>query len=409
MRTKKAPPQGYKGHWTSEPPQGVDTASLYDSFSPQGNELFPAFWVPFNDLGAGVVDTTEYRTNATPTFTRATTAWTRLSTGLWASVASGSPRSYYTEAGLYAGFIGETSRTNLALHARDLTNAAWAAVNVTPAKTQAGIDGVTNSCSLMTAGAIGGTLLQTVVSASATRTFSARIKRSVGTGTLEMCVDGVTFTDVTSQISSSAFTLVQVTQAAVTNPIIGFRIGSNGDAFIVDMCQLESASFASTPIPTTTASVVRNADVLTYATSPWFNDTEGSFSVQLTRVVTLASAAAFVEFDDTTANERIFVYQESNQSFRGGVVDGGVSQCTLTTPGTPSLDTPTRMSMCYKANDFIAYRAQSASSADTAGTLPTVTQIRFASTAGGTAFGAMSNFRYFNRRLSNSQLQALTA
>ena len=46
------------------------------------------FELLFADLGAGVVSTVEAINATTPTFTRATVAWTKLSTGLWAEVAS---------------------------------------------------------------------------------------------------------------------------------------------------------------------------------------------------------------------------------------------------------------------------------------------------------------------------------
>ena len=80
-----------------------------------------------------------------------------------------------------------------------------------------------------------------------------------------MTVDGgSTYTDITSQINGSTWTRVQVSQAAVTNPNVGFRIVTSGDAIYVDYFGLESATFASSRIATTTTAVTRNATVGNY-------------------------------------------------------------------------------------------------------------------------------------------------
>ena len=50
----------------------------------------------------------------------------------------------------------------------------------------------------------------------------------------------------------------------MTNPNCGFKFGTSGDEIIVDCCQDEGGLNASTPIITTTATVTRNGDVLTY-------------------------------------------------------------------------------------------------------------------------------------------------
>ena len=50
----------------------------------------------------------------------------------------------------------------------------------------------------------------------------------------------------------------------MTNPNCGFKFGTSGDEIIVDCCQDEGGVNVSTPIITTTATVTRNADALTY-------------------------------------------------------------------------------------------------------------------------------------------------
>ena len=398
------------------PPQGNFPQS-YPEFGfgsgggPQGI-ILPSFEVPFADLGAGVVSTAEIRTNATPTFTRATTAWTRLSTLLWASVASGSPRSYYRADGVYAGYLAEVVTTNRCLWSRDLTNVAWVAVNTTPLKTQAGIDGVTNSCSLLTADLDAGTLLQTVVSASATRTYSAHIKRSVGTGTLEMTVDGVTWTAVTSSVGVGSFGLCQITQAAVTNPIMGFRIGTAGDAFIIDMCQEETQSRATTPMPCTTVAVVRNADILTYPSTGWYNATEGTFFTEATPIEAAVSATTGILGAYADANNRISLVFASAGGLRTFVRESSVTGADFTSSGTLAVNSRSKLAVSYKANDVAASLNNASGGSDASVAIPTITTFEVGSTVVGTGSvfgGCLRSTKYFNRRLSDSQRLALTA
>src|SRR3990167_8430161 len=281
----------------------------------QGKVPLPDFWLPFDDAGSGICTITEVNGRAAATFTRATTAWTRLASGLWGSIASGSPRSYYTAAGTYGGVLIELGRTNRCLWSRDLTNAAWTKTSTTAAKDAVGIDGVAYSCSTLTATGANGTCLQAIVNASVARVFSAWVKRKTGTGTVNITIDnGTTWTAIT--INSTTWTLVQRTQT-LADPTVGFRIVTSGDEIIVDMCQEETGAEASTPIPTTTASVARNADVLSYPTSAWLNAVNGTFAAifSLLQTPTSGGHAVYTASDGTTA-ERLLHYLNAINSFR---------------------------------------------------------------------------------------------
>lgn len=228
----------------------------------------------FADLGSGVVDTATSLGTAAATFTRATAGASKLSTGLWKlDVASGSPRYSYngldTTVATTGGYLPEGARTNSCLQARDLTNASWTKSNLTTAKTSTGIDGGASSCTRCTASAGNGTALQAVTLASAAKAFGVWIKRITGTGEIDITLDnGSTWTNITANINSATFTLVQATQT-LANPTVGIRVVTSADAVDVDVAQLEDgAAFVSSPIPTTVAAVTRNADVLTYANAP---------------------------------------------------------------------------------------------------------------------------------------------
>ena len=172
------------------------------------------------------------------------------------------------------GLWAHQGRTNVCLWCRDLTNAAWTKSNVTAVKNQAGADLAAGAATSLTATAGPATCLQSVTATVATRVFSAYVKRLTGTGTVEMTQDnGTTWTAITSQINSSGYTLVNIPAASVTNPIMGFRLTTSGDAVAVDFCQNEVGTYPTTPLPTTSANVTRGA-----VDEPTFNTTASAFN-----------------------------------------------------------------------------------------------------------------------------------
>jgi hypothetical protein len=119
----------------------------------------------------------------------------------------------------------------------DLTNAAWvvstAGADITKAKDQIGIDGSANAASSLTCVNANGTVLQALVLGAANYIYQVSIKRLVGVGAILMTIDGVTFVDVTAQIGASYATAF-ITQNAVTNPSLGFKMATPGDKIAVD-------------------------------------------------------------------------------------------------------------------------------------------------------------------------------
>lgn len=159
---------------------------------------------------------------------------------------------------------------------RDLTNAVWVKTNATATKNQVGADGAANSASLITATANNGTILQTFTSSVFDRAFQIDVKRVSGTGTLEATIDGGTTWQTITPASSSYDVMSPkvIFQAAVTNPVVGFRIGTSGDSFAVDFALLivPPANWPSlAPIharPITTTATVQTFIERAYASFP---------------------------------------------------------------------------------------------------------------------------------------------
>jgi len=181
------------------------------------------------------------------------------------------------DATMLGAHIDPASKTNNLLWCRDLTNAAWVKTNATAAKTQTGIDAVASSCSLLTAAAANATILQTITAASTPACSGFWVKRSIGTGSIFFTRNGGTdWLDITSLINSSTFTCVKIENTSVTNPQVGFKIATSGDAIIVDAGINHAGTTLTLPILTTSAAVTRAADVLTYQTASNFSDTAGT-------------------------------------------------------------------------------------------------------------------------------------
>lgn len=228
--------------------------------------------------------------------------------------------------------------------ARDFTQAAWVKTNVTAALTQIGIDGTTNSASLLTATAGNGTALQSLSTASFAYILSAYVKRVTGTGQILMTLDGGTTTvDVSNCINTNSWVRVPCNTDPVNggllqtlaNPNYGFKIVTSGDAVAVDYVQAETQGnnsfvWPGPPLPIVgVSSGTRNADSITIPLANISGLNTDSFTIvaqyilpywQTTTSTCFASAttcplqAAAWEVNDGTANNAIISANQPGQS-----------------------------------------------------------------------------------------------
>ena len=408
-----------------------------------------AFVLEFRDVGSGAVDTNVTYGYGVPTFTRATTATTVLSTGLIGSVASGTARSYYDPATLvYQGYLAEGARTNLCLRSEDFT-LAWAAVG-TP--TNSG----TTTCGIVTLQQIGDDSAAALEGYTQTITFTADATKSIsilvsqGTSTSSIIrlrdttapadrllaavtwsgavpvVTMTTGTDLTgtpqqygtSGVYRLSFLTTSVT-AANTNSLqvypatdAALEVSNTGTIYAGGV-QAEDAVFTSSYIPTAAATVARNADALTYPITGWYNAVEGTLFAEATtngNATALTLNQTTVQLDDGTVNERILLYRPLSTSNCGfAVLDGGAAQAAIAQAGWGA-NTTSKLAAVYKANDFALSANGLAVSTDVAGTLPTVTLLRIGSSVGADSmFSPIRRVAYFNTRLANATQQAMAA
>jgi len=180
-------------------------------------------------------------------------------------LAESSPLAFLALSGGSGTFTGTITGGTSGATATIVSSAAvWAATNITAALNATGIDGTANSATTLTAGAANGTILQAVTLASATDVYGLHVKRVTGSGNIQATLDNSTFTTLSSancvdstgaasNIVTGAFVWCWISQAALTNPIIGLKFATSGDVAVVDNNQLENTgmTYATSPVFTT--------------------------------------------------------------------------------------------------------------------------------------------------------------
>jgi hypothetical protein len=316
------------------------------------------------------------------TFTRNSTRRYFNASGLSVVAAVDEWPVEYDQATLaYKGRSIWESRTNVALHNRDLTNAAWTKSNTTAAKTATGIDGVANSASTLTATAGNGTCLQAITLASSARFQSCWIKRRTGSGQIEMTTDnGTTWTAVTV---TASWARVSIPTQTLANPTVGFRIVTSGDAVDIDFVQNENGTFATPEIETAGSAVARAADLAAITSiGSFYNQPQGTFVVAGTSASVANIAQQVFYVSDNSSSEAMFLRRTTLGNLAVAVNDGGVAQADVT-GGAVAASASFRCALSYEANNISISVDGAAVVTDSAATIPTVTRIDIGSTFAG--------------------------
>jgi hypothetical protein len=413
-------------------------------------DYYLSFYAPLADLGDGQVDTYNKTKGESGTFTRATVATCRLKSGLLKKVASGVPRSHYLEDGTYGGYLAEGARTNLCLRSEEFDNASWtdptADATVT-ANATAAPDGTTTADLIIDDNALAverRSQAFTVLQDALDHTFSVFVKQS----TAATCAMRLTYTGGTPVDSIVLFTFATEALSLLTGSATGLTVESWGNGWYrlvmtlpnnntagsttlratvfpvstTDVAstgetyfwgaQLEKASFASSYIPTTTAAVTRNADVLTYAVNGNASQTEGTLYAEAYCNPESSNAGAsqiFVSLNEGIGNEEIDLRRTTGGTGSLVVFDGGAQQ-TGESLGALADEAAVKIVGSYAVNSFKASINGGAVSSDTAGTLPSTTRVEIGARGGGLPlFGTIKNVRIWQRQMPDALLQSMTA
>lgn len=372
------------------------------------------------------------------TFTRASGGGRFNASGQYEWLAADQPRiDYDPVTGEAKGLLIEEQRTNLLTYSSDFSNAVWTKrgkFTVTPnaAKSPDG----TASASLVT-GLNSGTndiyhqgINSGGLAAEARYEPSVYVKKVTQTGTVNISnsytpsygdwtVDLSKVGDGWERITRShpAVTVVAEFKVHTTGYLgIQLRKTTAGEVSLyIWGAQLESGSFPTSYIPTTTAQVTRAADAASVnVLSPWFNASEGTLFVEFMPIgFTPAAVNGIASFSDGTTTDNRFQLRSwgTNQSASMTVFTGGVQRANTFEKGgvySPLIRQkvaaswgPDKYSMVCNG-EFIGEAAN--------GHALYPTQLQIGRGLGGTEMqGHYKAIRFYPKYLPVSQREALTA
>lgn len=385
------------------------------------------------------------------TFTRSTTATFTGSNGLIQTAAINAPRFDYnptTRAPL--GLLIEEQRTNLVTYSSDYTNAVWTKTDTTVTASSSIAPDGTNTGTLLTQGSAGLAEVYAAISITAgtTITYSRYVKagnsrwyrlqvknggltsfayawfdltNGVVGGTSVIggvaTISGNTITSVGNGWFRLTFT-VMIGAAFTTAVFAGSSVTNNNEATTISGGtrlewgnQIEAGAFATSYIPTVASQVTRSADVATMTGtnfSSWHNASEGTMYVE---GASASTSRTIIAVDDGSMSNRYQLTLAGSYTPGFAVVSGGVVSADIYTTALTQ-GTFAREAGAYKVNDFALSTNGSSVAADTSGVLPvSANTLRFGAFQNGSNIlcGTIKRIVYYPRRLSNAELQSLTA
>lgn len=349
-------------------------------------------------------------------FTRASTATRFNEAGLLETVGSSMARLDYDPiTRTPKGLLIEDQRTNIFLNSRaDSALPNWAlGSNTTRVGTTVVPDGTTAAVYRNSSNAFAFVSQAYTLATNTTYTVSCYARRVSGTGAGGSIISAAYHDGATQQranvpmaavpsdgsVARVAVTFTNVTAGSYTSFFFADTGAAVGDVAIWNV-QCEAGAFASSYIPTASAPVTRAADIATIATSAFpFNLAAGVFVLRTTPAA-VSSALPALTVDDGTANERYRIVNETG-IWKVQVGDNGAIQADISV-GPAVAGAVAGLALAYAPNDVAGVLNGGAIGLDASATLPTVTALTLGS-------GWHRALGYYPRRLSNAELQQVTA
>lgn len=176
--------------------------------------------------------------------------------------------------------------------------------------------------------------------------------------------------------------------------------------------QVEAGAFATSYIPTNVSAVTRAADAVTItgaSFTSWYNSAEGTFFVDVPVRKTGSVRAAFGVGVPLTGNPNTIAMWQTNAANSAAVISQGQVEANTVMPSTLFC----KSAISYKRNSIVGAAGGLIGAEDTACNVPAVTFLQIGNMweSAGTYVlnGSIKRLTYYPKRLTNSQLQALTA
>ena len=381
------------------------------------------------------------------TVVRATTIATRVnSANLIESVATNVPRLDYPPLGGCPRILVEPLRTNLVTYSEQFNNVSWSKYIATvTSNSQQAPDGNTTAdlAYPSTTGALAGQVFRTIttgITSGNVVTVSVFVKASgknfayispvynfspgawfnLTTGAITNPIPNVTTSmiefpngwwriSLTSTSTSSISNAVAIGSTDATNSSTNTASGTNG--ILVWGAQVEVGTKVSSYIPTTTASVTRNADVISQTgVSSLIGQTEGTIYAEINNTLMTSYSTGYVMRIFADANNEVWIRKESGTNtytarWRANSVDV-YTQSTISV-----LNGNNKIAIAYKTGSSAVYLngTQIGTSASTGAFSVAPSQIGIGSSSTADFFNDRIELAtLFPTRLTNAQLATLT-
>ncbi|QQE90279.1 phage head spike fiber domain-containing protein [Azotobacter chroococcum] len=360
------------------------------------------------------------------TFTRASTGTYFDSAGVLQTAAVDGMRiDYDPVTKVCRGLLIEEQRTNLLLRSSEFDNAAWVKSGVTvTADAVVAPDGTMTGDTYAWTGVANAYQVVSGVTPGAVYTFSYFVK--LGTKSVARYavydVTNAAFivgSTVAAGVGTSAWTRITVTFTAPAGctSVRGYcdRCDSSLEYGTIHLwgAQFEAGAFPTSYIPTSGAQVTRSADVATITTlAPWHNPAEGALVAEFSSASAASTTApsSVVGLDDGTTSNRMYLRSMSGNAQQ--VVVTSSTTVVLSGLGAVVAGTIYRIAGAFKLNDFAAALNGATPVTDNAGVMPAVTTLQIGQRGGvgaDSVNGHIRRIRYYPIRLSNTELQELSA
>ncbi len=333
------------------------------------------------------------------------------------------------------GVLIEGSRTNLLLRSQEFDNAAWTKTNTTvTANATTAPDGTTTADKLVensatdfhatgpavSVGTVTATECLSVCAKASERSWIAlQLGASrVAYFNLSAGTIGTTTGSTTATITALAngwyrCAIAGVRETSQANTILlasadntASYTGNGTSGVFIWGAQLEAASFPSSYIPTTTASVTREADVLTYTAGVSY---PLSLWAEFERAVDTEGVEVMVRasFDN---NNLADVGVNGSDLAELQMVAGGSSQGFPSVAGAVALNTVTKIAGRFNTNSMQLARGGTLGTEDTTATLPTAPTLLYIGAGNATrhSFGYIRRIAIVQGAVSDANLQAMT-
>ena len=372
------------------------------------------------------------------TFSRTSTATRVNEQGLDEVVSADIPRfdhEYDSSTGVIKslGLLVEEQRSNLVPYSLVFNNTTyWVKFNtftITPNYDTAP-DGTTTASRIVTNGTTSNNRIEQTISTGITTNttydFSLYIKKngtaSSGRIRLDILNSSGDLLDASNFSVSDNWEKVDVSGSSGTGSSIKIRIRESTDSSaaidaLIWGAQLEAGAFPTSYIPTSGSTATRNRDTVSMTGdnfSDWYNQSEGSVRIK-TKVNQLSDGTNkfpyAMQIDDGTGDNIILIDNAvlSNGNIRQLFAIRNTGTTITSGMGNNNDYNNLPCSFAYSDNDFAFVNGARTLFTDDDGIVPkTMNRLQLGNGIGQPLNGTISQFTYYPRRLTNTQLQNLT-